>query len=328
MPARYTRRAVPEWVKVRIHIPIYKVDPQLKHQTNLLKSQSPNAFFDADAAYGSDTDSVDSDTSSTISALSIRSSISTRSSSSTITTLSSLPDDPLTEPSLPINRRFRPELIYPQAHFTPRDIEVPRGRWVYLACPHSRVKCSNCGVHVAHTDAIVIAMDGASRTATRRGDGNEAANADADAVSSLGVFCGFGNPYNRAQTIDDLSLHTSQTAELKACVRALCQAGLIGEDHALPTAHNPHGRDVRFVVIKSNSEHVVRGVTELLPRWKANGWRNSRGVEVANAEEFRVIDRLVHSLRGDGIEVRFWLVPKAMNRQAQGMARNTLRVEG
>jgi ribonuclease HI len=166
----------------------------------------------------------------------------------------------------------------------------------------------------------VIAMDGACRS-------NSTAHS-AKAVSSLGVFCGFANPYNRVQRLTDEDVsgrHTSQLAQLKACARALCQAGLIGEDRAVgPADGHSHGRDVRLVVIKSDSEYIIRGVTELMPRWKANGWRNSRGVEVANAEEWRTIDRLVYSLRGDGIEVRFWLVPKGMNRQASGMARSAL----
>ncbi|KAL2813600.1 ribonuclease H-like domain-containing protein [Aspergillus granulosus] len=249
--------------------------------------------------------------------------------SSTITSLSSLPSEPEFDITPPINRRFRPEYIYP-SHFTLRDIEIPRGGWVYLACPHSRVKCSHCGVHVAHTDSIVIAMDAACRNMNVNYDNKSSS-------SALGVFCGFWNPYNRSHQLTGLTRHTSQIAELKACVRALCQAGLIGEDRALGTNYGPgpgpgagagtghgRGRDVRLVIIKSDSEYVVRGVTELMPRWKANGWRNSRGVEVANADEFRVIERLVGSLWRDGIEVRFWLVPKGLNRQANGMARNAL----
>ncbi|KAL3482594.1 ribonuclease H-like domain-containing protein [Aspergillus germanicus] len=282
-----------------------------------VKTQDPASDYDSD----SDSDSYTiSDTESIT---------SYTSTSSTITSLSTHIDSEQDQ-TLPIPLRFRPSLIYPPAHFTPRDIEVPRGRWVYLACPHSRVKCSNCGVHVAHTDAIVIAMDGACRSNSTAAGG----------VTSLGVFCGFANPYNRVQRLTNEGLsvpHTSQVAQLKACARALCQAGLIGEDRALGSAEahrhgrgnwngnvHIHGRDVRLVVIKSDSEYIVRRVTELMPRWKANGWRNSRGVEVANAEEWRTIDRLVYSLWGDGIEVRFWLVPKGMNRQASGMARSAL----
>jgi ribonuclease HI len=278
-----------------------------------IQTTSPASDYDSD---------TDSDTYTISDTESITSYTST---SSTLTSLSTHIDSEHDQ-TLPIPLRFRPSLIYPPTHFTPRDIEVPRGRWVYLACPHSRVKCSNCGVHVAHTDAIVIAMDGACRS-------NGTAHST-KGVSSLGVFCGFANPYNRVQrlTDDDVSgRHTSQVAQLKACARALCQAGLIGEDRALGSAEghshgraHSHGRDVRLVVIKSNSEYIIQGVTELIPRWKANGWRNSRGVEVANAEEWRTIDRLVYSLRGDGIEVRFWLVPKGMNQQASGMARSAL----
>ncbi|CEN61279.1 hypothetical protein ASPCAL07939 [Aspergillus calidoustus] len=290
MPVRYTPRT-PDWVKTRKPVADYDSDT------------------DSDTYTISDTESIASSTST----------------SSTITSLSTHADAEQ-DPTLLIPLRFRPSLIYPPAQFTPRDIEVPRGRWVYLACPHSRVKCSSCGVHVAHTDAIVIAMDGACRS--------NGTAPSAKPVSSLGVFCGFANPYNRVQRLTDEDVgerHTSQVAQLKACARALCQAGLIGEDRALGSADghsygraHGQGRDVRLVVIKSDSEYIVRGVTELMPRWKANGWMNSRGVEVANAEAWRLVDRLVCSLRGDGIAVRFWLVPKGMNRQASGMARSAL----
>ncbi|KAJ0424019.1 hypothetical protein BJY00DRAFT_309829 [Aspergillus carlsbadensis] len=310
MPVRYTPRT-PDWVK----------------------TQDPASDYDYN--YDSDTDSdtyTISDTESTT---------SSTSTSSTRTSLSTHADSQHDQ-TLLTPLRFRPSLIYPPAHFTLRDIEVPRGRWVYLACPHSRAKCSSCGVHVAHTDAIVIAMDGACAYQPRQDGSDEGVGVGkAGAASALGVFCGFANPYNRVQRLADGDVgagrHAGQVAQLKACARALCQAGLIGEDRALGSvdAHRHgrghrhanrqvHGRDLRLVVIKSDSEYIVRGVTELMARWKANGWRNSRGVEVANAEEWRVIDRLVWSLRGDGIELRFWLVPKGMNRQASGMASSAL----
>src|SRR5579872_1198474 len=39
------------------------------------------------------------------------------------------------------------------------------------------------------------------------------------------------------------------------------------------------------VTVLTDSEYVRRGITEFLPRWKANGWRASTGKPVVNRSE-------------------------------------------
>lgn len=159
-----------------------------------------------------------------------------------------LSQPPSPEIDLTPDRRFRPEDVYPP-HFSPEDIEVPWGECVYLACPGSERKCPKCNVHVAHSDCLVIAIDGACSN-----------NGRDKARSVIGVFHGYDCDFNVSETLDGFDRHTSQIAELEACTRALCDATSIREGWEMADDH------LGAIVIKSDSEYVVRGLTEWLPK--------------------------------------------------------------
>ncbi|KAF7117549.1 hypothetical protein CNMCM5793_006601 [Aspergillus hiratsukae] len=203
--------------------------------------------------------------------------------------------------------RFRAENIYPD-HFTLADIEVPRGPWVYLACPGSRRKCPHCKVHVSHNDYIVVAVDGACSN-----NGKDAAR------SSYGVFWGHNNVLNTAVPVEGERHHTNQVAELRACMRALLDVVHV------KSLFEDQGGALNAVVIKSDSEYLVRGVTDWLPKWKRNGWKNCRGLDVVNWEHFKAIERLIEGLEEQKILVKFWHVPRKNNRDADAMAKAVLR---
>lgn len=60
-------------------------------------------------------------------------------------------------------------------------------------------------------------------------------------------------------------------------------------------------------------------------KWRENGWRNSKGLEVANRDEFEWLDDLVEDLEEYcGVQVKFWHVPKALNQGADELARRAL----
>lgn len=73
------------------------------------------------------------------------------------------------------------------------------------------------------------------------------------------------------------------------------------------------------IVIKSDSEYLVKGITEWLPKWKLNKWKNCKGQPVANEDLWRVIDGMIVQLEGK-IKVQFWLVDKAQNADARSLA--------
>lgn len=129
---------------------------------------------------------------------------------------------------------------------------------------------------------------------------------------SIGVFRGYDSNLNRSEIQPVEERNTNQIAELRACLVALEQAGEVVSD--------PPREPVRVIVIKSDSEYVVRGITEWLPRWKANGWKNSKGSFVGNVAYFQRIEKMLEFLERD-THIQFWLVPRRMNEMADTLAK-------
>lgn len=69
---------------------------------------------------------------------------------------------------------------------------------------------------------------------------------------------------------------TNQIAELVAATEGLKMT--------------PEGAAVQLV---SDSQYVLRGISEWRAGWERRGWRNSRGEPVANAERWRALFQLV-----------------------------------
>jgi ribonuclease HI len=47
------------------------------------------------------------------------------------------------------------------------------------------------------------------------------------------------------------------------------------------------------VTVLTDSEYVRRGISEFLPRWKSNGWRNASGKVVVNQDLWEELEALV-----------------------------------
>ncbi|RAH52742.1 ribonuclease H-like protein [Aspergillus piperis CBS 112811] len=211
------------------------------------------------------------------------------------------------------NRRFLPDELYPD-HFTLSDIEVPVGDLVFLACPGSEKKCPHCNRHIYHLGCIVIAIDGACRD-----NGKDGARA------STGGYYGHDHPFNDSVTLSPELKQTSQVAELAACQRALHAAHVMQEywDKFSEISGNEEG-SLHTVVIKSDSEYLVRGMTEWILKWKTNGWTTAKGLPVANQEQFRLIEKYVKVLEDEQVIVQFWHVPREYNQEADKLATSAL----
>ncbi|KAJ5263839.1 hypothetical protein N7478_011444 [Penicillium angulare] len=205
-------------------------------------------------------------------------------------------------------RRFHPENVYSQ-QFSQEEIECPNGDLVYLACPGSKERCRGCGIIADsfHADCLIIAIDGACSN-----------NGKDEARSSIGVFHGYDNDLNLSRTLDGFDRHTNQIAELEACLAALIAAIRI------QTEWSQAGDLLDAIVIKSDSEYVVRGLTEWLPKWKGNGWKNAKGLPVANSDQFKKIELLIDYLERY-ISVKFWIVPREQNKMADSLAKAALK---
>jgi ribonuclease HI len=58
------------------------------------------------------------------------------------------------------------------------------------------------------------------------------------------------------------------------------------------------------VTVLTDSDYVRRGITEFLPRWKNNGWRNSSGKPIANQDLWEELDELTEYHRVIWVHVR------------------------
>ncbi|KAL3474709.1 ribonuclease H-like domain-containing protein [Aspergillus californicus] len=194
------------------------------------------------------------------------------------------------------------------SRFSAEDVQVPNGDWVHLACPEALNKCFHCNDYDAHGHWILIGIHG---TSSNKGHPN--------GISSVGIYFGKDNDYNQAYTLDFRTKHTTQLAELEACIKALKQVFKITNDARLKK------KEIDRVVIKSDSEYIALGVTEWMAKWKINGWMTCAGADVANRTHFLRIERLVKKLKEEeGISVQFWHVPKASNKEADGLAKFAL----
>ncbi|RDW86068.1 uncharacterized protein DSM5745_02710 [Aspergillus mulundensis] len=199
------------------------------------------------------------------------------------------------------NHRFLVHEHYP-INFTDEDIECPEGQFVHLACPASIRKCAHCNNHEHHPGEIVIAFDGACSN-----------NGKGEAIASYGVYLGRENPINKSVTLRG-DRHTLQVAELAGCLNAMRMAVAVKMTSPL--------RDVlRTVTIKSHSSYVVDGLTEHLRGWKEKGWKTAKGSPVANIDHWKRLEQQIEFLEAGGVTVRFWLVPKEMNQQAEILAK-------
>ncbi|KAJ6121731.1 hypothetical protein N7512_004196 [Penicillium capsulatum] len=201
--------------------------------------------------------------------------------------------------------------IYP-AHFAPADIESKVGPWNLVASPSSLSKCPCCLQYESQNGRLVIAIAGAC---INHGKDSPSSR------SAIGVYFGPDNQYNIGASLGKTQ-HTTQIAELRACITALQTAITIWKTTNPVAEHSPC-HPMRLVVIKTESPYLVNGATEWLPKWKENGWKGCKGQKVANDELWRVIDLWIRHLESE-VTVQFWRVSKKENQVADGMAHSAM----
>jgi len=181
--------------------------------------------------------------------------------------------------------------------------------WIMPPCPYAE-ECKHCGKRPRHIDSIIVAIDGACR-----------GNGYAGARSSYGVYYSERSPFNLSSLIKGPA-QSSQKAELAACVAALDR--IRGFAVIAKMGHLKDLDSLSQVIIKADSEYVVRGMTEWVPKWRLNGFKNAKGRPVVNADLFREIDGQVQKLATRGVSCSFWHVPRGDNRQADQLANQAL----
>ncbi|KKY17948.1 putative ribonuclease h1 [Diplodia seriata] len=175
--------------------------------------------------------------------------------------------------------------------------------------PYYNVPCDpecQCGRPHRMMNTLLVSADGACR-----GNGMPGARA------SVGVFFRHGSPYNEAKVLSGAN-PTNQRAELYAGITALQIVGDLL--YALEGL-----KDLELVVLKTDSEYLVKGITEWIYNWRVNDWSTADGSPVVNADLFKRLDVLVAAYKNQhAITVKFLHVPRELNGGADGLANRIL----
>jgi len=202
-------------------------------------------------------------------------------------------------------RRYVPSEIWGDRFHSDKFEKHEIADFMLTPCPCSEL-CSDCGFHTPRTDGIIIAVDGACRD-----------NGYTNARAAYGVYVNIESRFNRADLLDEGPM-TSQRAEITAATEAckLCYQMLI-------TPNFP--QMIRHIVIKSDSAYLVNSMVTYIEKWRLNNYTSSRGRPVVNADLLRELDGFVVWLEEEkDVDVRFWQVPRAQNKQADKLANASL----
>ncbi|XP_064195852.1 ribonuclease H1 isoform X1 [Anguilla rostrata] len=117
-------------------------------------------------------------------------------------------------------------------------------------------------------EAVVVYTDGCCS-----GNGKHGARA------GIGVYWGPDHPMNVCDRLH--GRQTNQRAELQAACKALEQA---------------RDKNIKKLVLYTDSKFTINGITSWVKNWKANGWRLKSGGAVINREDFEKLDNLNQDL--------------------------------
>ncbi|KAJ7763091.1 ribonuclease H-like domain-containing protein [Mycena olivaceomarginata] len=151
---------------------------------------------------------------------------------------------------------------------------------------------------ILDTRTVLISVDGACS-----GNGTPSARA------GVGIFFGPNSSHNVSEAIS--GTQTSQRAEILAAIKALRKASTLFAD--VPS--------VGCIVLLCDSQYVVGAMTEWIFAWKENGWKNANGGRVENKADFEELDTVIEALEEDGLDVKFWLVGREHNEDADRLAK-------
>ena len=178
------------------------------------------------------------------------------------------------------------------------------------------VECNDCAGRYDHTRSIIIAVDGACRN-----------HGTTNARAAYAAYFHHKNTTYNSSSLLSGPVQTNQRAELSAGLLALQLASHIKD---LNDPSRPHERltdeddgpeaILKYVVIKSDSEYLVNGMTSWIRNWKLNGFRNSKKKPVVNTDLFKALEEEIIALNDRGVVVQFWHVMREQNKMADYLA--------
>ena len=158
----------------------------------------------------------------------------------------------------------------------------------------------------ADTTAMVVRVRGVCK--------NNGRTPGSAAEAAIGVYFGPDSPYNLATRVPPSLPQAGGLAEILAVRMALqCVRDRWCNDHCILTVH-----------VVTDSEYVVKALSEDIDEWRMNGFQNSQGEKVPNYLEIEKLDDLMLELGRDGVGVSFWPVDRRENEEADRLAKGAL----
>ncbi|GBN10407.1 Ribonuclease H1 [Araneus ventricosus] len=137
------------------------------------------------------------------------------------------------------------------------------------------------------TKKINIPDHGPDKFVTVFTDGASSCNGQEDAKAGIGVYWGPGNELNTSMRLP--GRQTNNRAEIFAAVHALKQAKQLG---------------IKNLRLYTDSQFVIKGITEWIDNWKEKDWISSSGKPVVNKEDFTALDNSRQGINVDWCYVK------------------------
>ncbi|KAL9095461.1 MAG: hypothetical protein Q9165_002332 [Trypethelium subeluteriae] len=176
----------------------------------------------------------------------------------------------------------------------------PGDGFTYERCHNCSCRCGTCHRIGYHDQAIVVSIEGVCRKIGTR-----------HAAAAYGVFFAPESDYNGGERSSE-AYPTTEKAEMEAAIEALWFVQEMWFD-----AQN---WDIERVIIKTDSDYVVKAMTVWVYEWNWPDYVNSEGLPAL----FVTLHGLISELNRDGFGVQFWHVPRRFNTRAEALANKTL----
>lgn len=167
--------------------------------------------------------------------------------------------------------------------------------------PASGLTFTRAEVKGTLSTTILVGVGGACRS-----------NGSSPEKASWGIHFGRNSPYNTCGLVPEAERKTNNVAEIYA---ALNTVKLVSER----VLQGP--REIKELVILSDSALLVKSMTESIDTWKQKGWKNAKKKPVVNLDLIQELDELIDDVEMTfGLTVKFWHVRRKHNARADRLA--------
>ena len=140
-------------------------------------------------------------------------------------------------------------------------------------------------------------------------DGACPGNGTPSAKGGIGVYFGPNSPYNISESLPGPN-QTSQRAELLAARAAFRQI-----EHVVT-----QNKGLELFIVVTDSAYLVNCLAKYVYKWRMNGWKTSKGNDVANRDLIEPLDKMLDDMSYRDIDVLFWKVDRSENVEADRLA--------